>query len=1033
MKVLFKNAILVLNCLLASLLFFTGKAYCQTFPSPPVDETLVPTSPNAQAFQVFGNIPVALYEGLPQIQVPIYQIKCGSLTLPISLQYDYSGLYPLQDASWVGLGWNLNAGGAINRTVQDYVDSTQSSGYNYPQYNLPDSVYQENNNNFLGIAYGGLNVAYDMAPDIFDCEFAGQSAKFFLYDGKTYMYNYNKDISLQGSLTNGASVSITTTDGTIYTFGAKETTVAKHYGGSHYWTTTYTSSWFLTSIISANKKDTITLNYTAYSWEQPVASYQSAFAVASGSYNNLGADPVTYQPEPSITTQVLTSILCRNLRVNFVPNSPLRTDVLGSSPSLKEIDVTDSIAGQLVLRDVFAYEYFGQTTGSPAAYQRLMLKNVKIMNPSSTTDSLMYTFSYIDEYSTEAGNGTNIPIKGTNGFDYWGYYNTKDQNSQLIPSPDNFTYNPVLTPAVLANLEAGLSPLPIRTPNFSGASLGALDTVYYPTGGYTAFQYEPNMYYNYTTKSNVEGPGICVKYSVDVDPANVPDSVHIDYTYLQDDGVSSSGYITNYPGYMAPVFSSSSGSQYDLFQASNNSAGTGGYNPVFYYTKVTQSKTSGSETHKSDHYYTSYSTLFLDVVQTKQVDYINNTSNNTYTPVQKTVSTYAYTNDTTFLEAAAYMTGVSTSGTSYYYGYTSQDVPFGWLRETAAQTTQYDTNGDSLVSNYTINYNPTTRNVLSTLSTRSDGQTTEVKYKFPEDYSSAITGTLVSNHVLSKPLEKDTWLKQNSSDSVLIAAEATAYDPVTFNPSAGYQLETTSPTALNNETIASGQYTSFPSDTRFIQRTQYQYDANGNLSTLSHLSDMPTTYIWGYYHSLKVAEVRNASPADIAFTSFEGDGNISWTFSGAPVSDVTAPTGKNSYNLGQTSGNIVKTGLTSTTTYVVSYWLKSTTPLSITGTIAGYPIQGKTINGWTYFEHKITSQTSVTVSGSSYIDELRLYPANAQMVSYTYTAMWQKLTDCDVDNRITTFGYDGFNRLNQVKDQDGNIIKTFQYHYRNEW
>jgi YD repeat-containing protein len=30
---------------------------------------------------------------------------------------------------------------------------------------------------------------------------------------------------------------------------------------------------------------------------------------------------------------------------------------------------------------------------------------------------------------------------------------------------------------------------------------------------------------------------------------------------------------------------------------------------------------------------------------------------------------------------------------------------------------------------------------------------------------------------------------------------------------------------------------------------------------------------------------------------------------------------------------------------------------------------------------------------------------------------------------VTYYYYDGFGRLKWIKDQDGNIIKTFQYHY----
>ena len=36
----------------------------------------------------------------------------------------------------------------------------------------------------------------------------------------------------------------------------------------------------------------------------------------------------------------------------------------------------------------------------------------------------------------------------------------------------------------------------------------------------------------------------------------------------------------------------------------------------------------------------------------------------------------------------------------------------------------------------------------------------------------------------------------------------------------------------------------------------------------------------------------------------------------------------------------------------------------------------------------------------------------------------------DAENKITYYEYDGFNRLMLLKDQNGNIIKTFNYYYK---
>ena len=64
------------------------------YPEPMVDQSNVSAAPDAQSFHNYGNEPSALYEGLPAINIPIYSVLCGSLSLPISISYNYSGLYP---------------------------------------------------------------------------------------------------------------------------------------------------------------------------------------------------------------------------------------------------------------------------------------------------------------------------------------------------------------------------------------------------------------------------------------------------------------------------------------------------------------------------------------------------------------------------------------------------------------------------------------------------------------------------------------------------------------------------------------------------------------------------------------------------------------------------------------------------------------------------------------------------------------------------------------------------------------------------
>jgi hypothetical protein len=88
---------------------------------------VVMPSANATAFGKYGDIPVGHFTGVPNISVPITTIQEGPLSLPISLSYHASGIKVAELASWVGLGWNLNFGGQISRSIIGAPDESNNA------------------------------------------------------------------------------------------------------------------------------------------------------------------------------------------------------------------------------------------------------------------------------------------------------------------------------------------------------------------------------------------------------------------------------------------------------------------------------------------------------------------------------------------------------------------------------------------------------------------------------------------------------------------------------------------------------------------------------------------------------------------------------------------------------------------------------------------------------------------------------------------------------------------------------------------
>ncbi|MEE4256142.1 MAG: hypothetical protein V2I47_03810 [Bacteroidales bacterium] len=123
-----------------------------------------------QAQQVSTNIDYST--GTAHISLPLGTYETGGYALPISLDYTASGIKVAQTASWVGLGWNLNAGGCITREVRNLPDDfnkdnlscqdelgwlhwndygTSGGTTNYVQ--IQDFTFTECDTSYLGLHY----------------------------------------------------------------------------------------------------------------------------------------------------------------------------------------------------------------------------------------------------------------------------------------------------------------------------------------------------------------------------------------------------------------------------------------------------------------------------------------------------------------------------------------------------------------------------------------------------------------------------------------------------------------------------------------------------------------------------------------------------------------------------------------------------------------------------------------------------------------------------------------------------------------
>lgn len=348
-----------------------------------------------------------------------------------------------------------------------------------------------------------------------------------------------------------------------------------------------------------------------------------------------------------------------------------------------------------------------------------------------------------------------------------------------------------------------------------------------------------------------------------------------------------------------------------------------------------------------------------------------------------------------------------------------------------------------LTSIKTIDYENPVHSLPTTIEqTTNNNEIVVTKKKYAQDY----TVTITPPHIMpSDPFAMGIWALQNRN---MIGAEIETYQYRKNNngtnfrfiggtinhfsylntyPEAVYALEITQPlnsfqpSNLNTSNV-------FSYDPAYKKVGEFKY-AGSLITEQTKNNDITTSYVWNYNGNMPVAEVVNAASNAIAYTSFETDegGNWSSTNGFAMNRASGGVTGNYSYNI--SSGNIIsKSGLPSQK-YILSYW-SANGPLTVNP--AATPQTGATVNGFIYYEHllPVTTSVSVSVSGPKIIDELRLYPEKALMSTTTYNYYTGQInSQCSPANKIVRYEYDGLQRLLNVRDEAGNIVKNYKYNY----
>ncbi|MDW3197410.1 MAG: hypothetical protein R8G66_33845 [Cytophagales bacterium] len=1005
--------------------------------------------PNAAAFSKYGDIPVSHHTGVANISIPIFTITEGNLSLPISMSYHSGGIRVDEMASWVGLGWSLNAGGVISRSVQGGLDegnfkphavSTRAGWGWYRDKGAPPEItnYQTacpdqyfdpvtdslttpkiNNQNPVASStpscydyhYDAARGLIDTEPDIYSFNIGGYSGKFFFDELQNPVLMPIQDIEIDVTYhaTNKKfdRWKVTTPDGTKYYFGknpngnnAIEDSFSNGQGSpsnSHVFYST--SSWYLYRIESANNRHWIELEYQPEIYSFNSRASHSCQKDVGGEIAGTDCDQASLVTVRNLVegvrlSKITTSSVRYEARFLISSNSDDKRQDLSTeagpitSYPLDAIEIDDNYGWCKKFKFTTSYFQSPATLHSGVSYEESDRKRLKLNAIQEMDCAGNITLpAHIFDYNESQTMGRRYSL----GRDHWGYYNGADTQAGLIPNETVNITNWTFIPENESQYVPSGSVSPIYS---SGGANRNPSEIKMKAWSLEKITYPTGGYSTFTYEGNRHNGaligGLRIKKIESFDENNTL-ATSKSFEYL------SSQLYTKADEYGINL-------EIDNPYVHNFLMGRS-FGALFNSTPNTALR-------HSQNYHIGYTTV--------KVNYLDGSS-------QK----HVYTNSPVFSIYNYYPTKpteLKLSNGSLIRTESLDDLG----NEVARSEIQYDPQGGT--SAFTINRISAVTGIFTTTGGNNGPVFIPETWNFKNVYQISSTSlrqqtvtetrdgiSQTTNYTYGtlhqQPIEVSTTNSQGEVEKTTTkyAPDLTStmannlksrnqIVPLEQEQYVDSQLISKSNTFFtgNTSVMNLSHIESYPTGTEMI-RTDVSFNTDDQFESVQKENDIPVTYFWEGDMGVSVAKFSNAAPGEVFYTSFEelGSGTFSTTLS--------------------------KTG----------FYYRSGNTVNLSSLGAPSPSSNLMLsyhyyaNGaWQYKEVDYNSSTFVE-SGATRIDEIRIYPKGALVESFQTGFGGQMISQTDNQGNTIRYVLDSLGRLQYVKDQDNYTLKEYSYNYGN--